>query len=134
MFGDRVFVTTAINTGNVDPKLPKPEDQPERVFGIKHPNTSYEMVLLCFDRKTGDRLWREVAKTIVPHEGHHKDASFASASPFCDGERVYFWFGSAGMFAYSLDGKKSVGARSRPGKSGGEFGGRGVRRLYTTGS
>jgi streptogramin lyase/outer membrane protein assembly factor BamB len=122
VFGDRVFVTTAINTGNVDPKLPKPEDQPERVFGIKHPNTSYEMVLLCFDRKTGDRLWREVAKTIVPHEGHHKDASFASASPFCDGERVYFWFGSAGMFAYSLDGKKVWERDLGPAKVGASLG------------
>ncbi|MGY8644321.1 MAG: PQQ-binding-like beta-propeller repeat protein, partial [Verrucomicrobiales bacterium] len=104
VFGDKVFVTTSINTGKVDPKLPKPEDQPERVFGIKHPNTTYEMAVLCFDRKTGNELWREVAKTIVPHEGHHKDASFASTSPFCDGVRVYFWFGSAGMFAYSLEG------------------------------
>lgn len=104
--GDKVFVTTAINTDKVDPSLPKPEDQPERVFGIKFPNTSYEMVVLCFDRKTGKQLWREVATTVVPHEGHHKDASFASASPFCDGERVYCWFGSAGLFAYSLDGKK----------------------------
>lgn len=106
VWGDKVFVTTAINTGQVDPKLPKPEDQPERVFGIKFPNTRYEMVVLCFDRNSGKRLWREVATTVVPHEGHHKDASFASASPFCDGERIYCWFGSAGLFAYSLDGKK----------------------------
>ncbi len=106
VWGNKVFVTTAINTGKVDSSKPKPEDQPERVFGIKHPNTSYEMVVLCFDRKSGKQLWREVATSLVPHEGHHKDASFASASPFCDGERVYFWFGSAGLFAYSLDGKK----------------------------
>lgn len=103
---DKVFFTTAINTGQVDSSLPKPEDQPERVFGIKHPNTSYEMVVLCIDRNSGKQLWRKVARTIVPHEGHHRDASFASASPFCDGERVYCWFGSAGLFAYSLDGEK----------------------------
>jgi outer membrane protein assembly factor BamB len=106
VWGDKVFVTTAINTGKVDPSKPKPEQQPERVFGIKHPNTRYEMVVLCYDRKSGKRLWRKVAKTLVPHEGHHKDASFASASPFCDGERLYCWFGSAGLFAYSLDGQK----------------------------
>jgi streptogramin lyase/mono/diheme cytochrome c family protein len=106
VWGDKVFVTTAINTGQVDPSLPKPEDQPERVFGIKYPNTSYELAVLCIDRKSGRQLWREVAKTLVPHEGHHRDASFASASPFCDGERVYCWLGSAGLFAYSLDGEK----------------------------
>ena len=106
VWGDRVFLTTAVNTGQVDPSLPKPEDQPERVFGIKYPNTAYQMVVLCLDRKNGKELWRKVAKILVPHEGHHRDASFSSASPFCDGERVYCWFGSAGMFTYSLDGEK----------------------------
>lgn len=106
VWGDRVFLLAARNTGAIDPTLPSPEDQPERVFGIKFPNTRYEMVVLCIDRKTGKTIWREVARSLVPHEGHHRDASFASASPFCDGERLYCWFGSAGMFAYSLDGEK----------------------------
>ena len=92
VWGDRVFVATAVNTGRVDPSRPKPEDQPERVFGIKHPNTGYQMIVLCLDRETGKKLWRDVAKTLVPHEGHHRDASFASASPICDGERIYCWF------------------------------------------
>ncbi|MDB4720534.1 PQQ-binding-like beta-propeller repeat protein [Verrucomicrobiales bacterium] len=106
VWGNKVFVTTAVNTEKVDPSLPKPEDQPERVFGIKHPNTSYQMTVLCIDKKTGKELWRDVARTLVPHEGHHRDASFASASPFCDDKRIYCWFGSGGLFAYSHDGKK----------------------------
>ena len=106
VWGGRVFVLTAVDTDVVDPTLPKPEDQPERVFGITFPNTRYEMMVLCFDRQTGRERWRDVATRLVPHEGHHRDASFASASPFCDGERLYCWFGSAGLFAYSLDGKK----------------------------
>ncbi|MFT5109223.1 MAG: outer membrane protein assembly factor BamB, partial [Pseudoalteromonas tetraodonis] len=66
VWGDRVFVTTAINTGLIDPSRPRPEDQPERVFGIKHPNTGYQMTVLCFDRNTGKELWRDVAQTLVP--------------------------------------------------------------------
>lgn len=120
--GDKVFITTAINTGEVDPSLPKPEDQPERVFGIKHPNTNYEMVVLCYDRRSGVLLWRDVATRKVPHEGHHKDASFASASPFCDGERLYCWFGSAGLFAYSLEGKKLWERDLGPAKVGASLG------------
>lgn len=122
VWGNKVFLTTAINTGKVDPNLPKPEDQPERVFGIKHPNTSYEMVVLCFDRNSGKQLWRKVAKIVVPHEGHHKDASFASGSTFCDGERLYCWFGSAGLYAYSLDGRKLWERDLGPAKMGASLG------------
>lgn len=104
VWGDRVFLLTALNTGKVDPSLPKPEDQPKRVFGIKFPNTSYQFIVLCLDRATGQTLWRKVATEKVPHEGHHNDNDFASASPMTDGKRLYCWFGSAGMFCYDLDG------------------------------
>lgn len=120
--GDKVFLTTAVNTGEVDPSKPKPEDQPDRIFGIKFPNTSYQMVVLCLDRHTGKTLWRDVAATIVPHEGHHKDASFASGSPVSDGERVYFFFGSGGLFAYDLAGKKIWAREMEPAKVGASLG------------
>jgi len=106
VWGEKVFVLTAINTGRVDPSLPKPEDQPKRVFGIKHPNTFYKFEVLCLDRQTGKELWRKTAREHVPHEGTHHDADFASASPTTDGERLYCWFGSAGMYCYDLGGKK----------------------------
>ena len=106
VWGDKVFLLTAINTGRVDPSRPKPEDQPKRVFGIKHPNTYYKFEVLCLDRNTGKELWRQTASEHVPHEGTHRDADFASASPTTDGERLYCWFGSAGMHCYDLDGKK----------------------------
>ena len=106
IWGNKVFILTAINTGKVDPSLPRPEDQPRRMFGIKHPNTVYEFVVLCLDRKTGRELWRQVATKLIPHEGAHGDNNFASASPTTDGERLYCWFGSAGLFCYDLNGKK----------------------------
>ncbi|MBC8356847.1 MAG: PQQ-binding-like beta-propeller repeat protein, partial [Planctomycetes bacterium] len=106
IWGNKVFLLTAINTGRVDPSLPKPEDQPKRVFGIKHPNTFYRFDVLCLDRNTGKELWRETASEHVPHEGTHNDADFASASPTTDGKRLYSWFGSAGFYCYDLNGKK----------------------------
>ena len=106
IWGNKVFILTAINTGKVDPSLPRPEDQPRRMFGIKHPNTVYEFVVLCLDRKTGEEVWRKTATKLIPHEGVHGDNNFASASPTTDGERLYCWFGSAGLFCYDLNGKK----------------------------
>ena len=103
---NKVLLLTAINTGKVDPSLPRPEDQPKRVFGITYPNTEYEFVVLCLDRNSGKELWRRTATKKIPHEGHHGDNNFASASPTTDGERLYCWFGSAGLFCYDLTGKK----------------------------
>ena len=106
VWGGKVFLLTAINTQRVDPSLPKPEDQPKRVFGIKHPNTFFAFHVVCLDMSTGNELWRQTATEVVPHEGTHHDADFASASPTTDGERLYCWFGSAGFYCYDLDGKK----------------------------
>lgn len=106
IWGNKVFLLTAIDTGVVDPSLPRPEDQPERAFGIKYPNTVHEFVVLCLDRDSGTVLWRRTAAEGIPHEGHHRDNDFASASPTTDGERLVCWFGSAGLFCYDLDGNK----------------------------
>ncbi|MCH2370879.1 MAG: PQQ-like beta-propeller repeat protein [Pirellulales bacterium] len=104
IYGDRVFILTAIDTGIVDPTRAKPEDQPMRVFGIKHPNTEHQFLTICLDRQTGQELWREIAVQKVPHEGHHGDNDFASASPVVHDNKVFVWFGSAGFFCYDLDG------------------------------
>ncbi len=105
VWGDKVFLLTSVNTGKVDPSLPKPEDQPKRQFGITFPNTTYEFVVLCLDRSTGKELWKKTAIEKVPHQGHHGDNNFASYSPTTDGKKLYAWFGSAGLYCYDLDGE-----------------------------
>ena len=104
VWGDKVFLLTAIDTGRVDPNLTPPDEQPDRPFGIKYPNTYHQYVVLCLDRNTGQELWRRMAAEEIPQEGHHNDNSFASASPTTDGQRLYAWFGSAGLYCYDLDG------------------------------
>jgi outer membrane protein assembly factor BamB len=105
VWGDKLFLITAIDTGRADPKLAPPDEQPKRPFGIKYPNTFHQYVVLCLDRNSGKELWRRVAAEAVPQEGHHGDNSFATASPTTDGERLYVWFGMAGLYCYDLDGK-----------------------------
>jgi outer membrane protein assembly factor BamB len=39
------------------------------------------------------------------HEGTHETNGFASASPCTDGEHVYAYFGSRGLFCYTMDGE-----------------------------
>ena len=105
VWGDKIFLLTAVDTGRVDASKTPPDKQTHKnVFGIKYPNTFFQYVVLCLDRNTGETLWRKVATEQVPVEGHHRDNDYASSSPTTDGERLYAWFGSAGFYCYSLNG------------------------------
>ncbi|MEO1996342.1 MAG: PQQ-binding-like beta-propeller repeat protein, partial [Planctomycetaceae bacterium] len=62
-----------------------------------------QLAIVCLDRMTGRRLWtRDVPST--PIERVHPVGSPASASPACDGERVYAFFGSYGLLCCDLKG------------------------------
>jgi len=62
-------------------------------------------LVLAYSRKDGSLLWQRVAAERTPHESHHLDASWASASPVTDGRILVAHFGSNGTFAYDLAGK-----------------------------
>ncbi len=64
-----------------------------------------EFRVMCFDRKTGKQLWNQLAVTATPHEGTHSTNGFASSSPCTDGQSVYAYFGSRGLFCYSVAGE-----------------------------
>lgn len=65
---------------------------------------SKKLELLAFDRRNGRLRWRqEIPATKI--ETVHAVSSPATATPIADGERVYVYFGSAGLFCYGFDGK-----------------------------
>lgn len=116
VWGERVFILTAIPTGKKietkKPETPVAEEKPapsgnrfQRGGGRSEtPNETYQFVVLCLDRNSGKTIWQKTAREEVPHEGHHKDHGFASASPVTDGEHLLVSFGSRGLFCYDLDG------------------------------
>ena len=106
VWGDQVFVATAVETDRrARPEdLPKPD--PRFKVNTNPPTTYYQFIVLCFDRATGKERWRHVAAEKVPHEGHHVTHTYAGGSPTTDGKRLYVSFGSFGNFAYDLSGKQ----------------------------
>lgn len=101
VWGDRVFVTTAVSAeanptfrhglyGDVDPVESKAE---------------HSWRVLALDRKTGKVLWEQVAHTGVPLVKRHTKATHANSTPATDGEHVVALFGSAGLYCYGVDGK-----------------------------
>jgi outer membrane protein assembly factor BamB len=78
VWGDRVFITQAAG--------------PERL-------------VICYSRGDGKELWRGGAKNAA-QEPTHATNPYCSASPATDGERVYAWFGSAGLYCFEVSGKQ----------------------------
>lgn len=73
-------------------------------MGSEKPSDKYQFVVLCLDRNTGKTIWQKVVREQVPHEGHHRDHGFASASPVTDGKHLYVSFGSRGVYCLDFDG------------------------------
>ena len=66
---------------------------------------AHQFRVMAIDRDTGRTLWERVAHEQEPHEaGHESNSTWASSSPLTDGERVYAYFESFGLYAYDLDG------------------------------
>ena len=60
--------------------------------------------ILCLDRRTGQTLWKKVARTDTPHQDIQPTNSRSSGSPVTDGEHLIVSFGSYGLYCYDLDG------------------------------
>ena len=152
IWGDSVYITTAIGTGkkpegtpSTTPGLPRPtppggaaapprsvdadnlsggsfvqnppadppppDERPRRPRGGgggfgrgTAPSEVQQFAILCIDKKSGKESWRKVVKELLPHEGHHQDHGFASASCVTDGEHLFAFFGSRGLYCCDMKG------------------------------
>lgn len=101
--GNRLFFTTAVPTGR---KSAIPGAGGGRAGGGVGAGEEHRLQVLAVDRDSGKVVWQRTATTVTPHEGyHHLYGSFASNAPATDGQRIYAFFGSRGLFVYDLDGK-----------------------------
>ncbi|MEE2754095.1 MAG: PQQ-binding-like beta-propeller repeat protein [Candidatus Latescibacterota bacterium] len=94
---DRIYITTAIPT-YVN------SASPDRRGAIT-PSGVVKYDVIALDRLTGDVVWRRTAAREKPHEGTHKEGTWASHSPIVDGTRLFVFFGSRGLFCYGLKGE-----------------------------
>ena len=108
---DKVFVQTAIEGKKAESEE---DDNPfGGFFGGRNDGPTYQFDLLAINRTDGSVLWQKTLREVAPHEGTHRDATYASNSPVTDGEFVYAYFGSRGLYCVDMDGnvkwEKDVG-------------------------
>ena len=109
IWGDRVYVTTAIS-GRKDPELKV------GLYGdiaSVDDATEHSFRLYCLDKGTGKIIWEKEAYKGVPKIKRHTKATHANCTPATDGKHVVAFFGSEGIYCYTVDGelkwKKDLG-------------------------
>jgi len=104
VWGDRIFVLTAVKTDRIAKASEMPKPDPRFDVKTDPPRNFYKFIVLCLDRNTGKMLWEKLAAEKVPHEGTHESHSYCAGSPTTDGKFLYVSFGSFGTYCYDLDG------------------------------
>ena len=102
VWGDKVFVTAAAPYGEA--LRPKYSDAPGAHDNLPVTHR-YKYVVMAVDRRNGTIVWERTVREGLPHEMGHFTASLASNSPVTDGERVYAFFGSRGLYCFDVDGE-----------------------------
>ena len=125
VWGDRVYVTTAVNAGAFkaastgiygndyvaelskqglsDDEILKRVTARDIELASESDEVSYQV--LALDARTGKVVWQREAHHGKPSGGRHRKNTYASETPATDGERVYASFGgNVGLFCYSREG------------------------------
>ncbi len=102
VFGDSVFLLAAVSVGEA--QKPVFDDAPG-VHDSVPVTHRHKFVALAVSRRDGRVSWMKTLREEWPHEGGHVTGSLASNSPVTDGERLYVFFGSRGLYCLDLQGE-----------------------------
>jgi hypothetical protein len=95
ILGDHVYVTCYSGYGT------NAENSGDRKGLVRH--------LICLDRKQGNVEWTSDVRTDSPeakYRGQMTQHGYASNTPATDGQRIYVFLGTAGVYAFDLKGQE----------------------------
>jgi outer membrane protein assembly factor BamB len=100
VWGDHIFVTTVVNSTAQDP--PKPGFYLGDWAASPAP---HKWMVYDIDFRSGKVRWEREVSGAAPPKAKHLKNTYASETAVTDGERVYAYFGNAGLFAFDFNGK-----------------------------
>ncbi len=108
--GNLIFVTTSIKGEQVPGRKAQVHLDFKKRPGYVHEDAvdidyKHTLKVYAVDAKTGKIAWERVAYDGVMFDDRHRKNTFASSTMATDGERVYAFFESNGLYAYDLKGK-----------------------------
>jgi outer membrane protein assembly factor BamB len=102
IWGNKVFITTAVNKESSKPSLRT--GQYGDVDSVQE-KAIHDWKLYCLNANSGRILWERTACTGVPKIKRHMKSSHANATPATDGKYVIANFGSEGLYCFSTEGR-----------------------------
>jgi len=100
IWGDRLYVTTAVRPGKAELKVGLYGD-----IKSAEDTDSHQWRLLAFEKGTGKPVWDKLGYEGMPRTKRHPKSSHCSSTPATDGKRIVAIFGSEGLFCFDTDGK-----------------------------
>lgn len=106
VWDNRIFITTAIQTSEKGelPEIAESSASGRRGPPSRQPEYILDFVVMAIDRKDGSVLWKTPVCRELPADATHETASWASNSPVTDGEHLFAYFGSRGLYCLDFDG------------------------------
>ncbi len=101
IWGDLIFVQSAVDAEAAGDGETTAEEQRRRKTAGR-----LQYTVFALERPDGKIRWKKVVVEDTPHEGTHQDGSWASNSPVTDGQHLYAYFGSRGLFCLDFQGKE----------------------------
>jgi outer membrane protein assembly factor BamB len=98
---DLLFLTTAISS----------EDQAGLRTGVYgdvdsvEDKSVHEFQVHCYNKLTGELLWQKTSCKSPPQVKRHLKSTHANPTPATDGKYVVAFFGSEGLYCYTVDGE-----------------------------
>jgi outer membrane protein assembly factor BamB len=103
VWGDRVFLTTAVNSDTDNPSVKIGWSGGAGESADDTGEWTWQVV--CLQLGTGKMLWTKDARVGKPAIKRHLKASHANCTPVTDGEYVVAFFGSEGLHCFDIDGQ-----------------------------
>ena len=100
VWGDRIFVTTAVPDG-AEPRLRV--GLYGDIASVKSEGV-HDWKILSLDKNTGEILWERTAHRGAPQTKRHPKSTHANSTPATDGKHVVVFFGSEGLYCYDFEG------------------------------
>jgi outer membrane protein assembly factor BamB len=100
VWGNIVYVTTAVGPGNQDVKV--------GLYGdIESANDQdpHQWRLLALEKDTGKLVWDKLGYEGNPRGKRHPKSTHCNSTPATDGKRIAAIFGSEGLFCFDREGK-----------------------------